>query len=180
MSEMRADRADDGTASITDVLVEPPEVGDGAALWRIARDSKTLDLNSSYAYLLWCRDFRDTSVVLRVDGAVAGYVTGYRRPNQPDTLVVWQVAIDGAQRGAGRASQLLDALVERLRPSGVRYLETTVTAANEPSNRTFTGLAKRWNADCERTELFTADDFPDGHESEFLYRIGPFDSIRRK
>lgn len=37
-------------------------------MWRIARDSGVLDLNSSYAYLLWCTDFPSTSAVARVDG----------------------------------------------------------------------------------------------------------------
>ncbi|MGY5138554.1 diaminobutyrate acetyltransferase, partial [Streptomyces nigrescens] len=40
--------------------LDTPRVEDGAAIWRIARDSKTLDLNSSYSYLLWCRDFAAT------------------------------------------------------------------------------------------------------------------------
>jgi L-2,4-diaminobutyric acid acetyltransferase len=175
MSEIRANRVDGGTPPTTEVSVEAPTPTDGAALWRIARDAKTLDLNSSYAYLLWCRDYADTTAVLRVGGVIGGFVTGYRRPTRPDTLVVWQVAVDAAHRGGGRATMLLDGLVSRLLRSGVRYLETTVTAANEPSNRTFTGLARRWNVACERTELFTADMFPDQHEAEFLYRIGPFE-----
>lgn len=40
-----------------DLRLDHPGVEDGAAIWRIARDSRTLDLNSSYSYLLWCRDF---------------------------------------------------------------------------------------------------------------------------
>src|SRR5437879_5926964 len=47
--------------------LDTPTVEDGAAIWRIARDSQTLDLNSSYSYLLWCRDFARTSVVARDD-----------------------------------------------------------------------------------------------------------------
>lgn len=48
-----------------DLTLDTPRVEDGAAIWRIARDSKALDLNSSYSYLLWCRDFAATSVVAR-------------------------------------------------------------------------------------------------------------------
>ncbi len=90
--------------------LDTPRVDDGAAIWRIARDSKTLDLNSSYSYLLWCRDFAATSVVAR-DGAgePVGFITGYVRPQQPRTLLVWQVAVDEARprprtrrRDAGR------------------------------------------------------------------------------
>ena len=53
-------------------LIEFPTKADGAALWRIARDSQKLDLNTPYAYLLWCRDFADTSVVAKVDGQPVG------------------------------------------------------------------------------------------------------------
>ncbi len=57
---------------------------DGAAIWRIARDSKVLDLNSSYSYLLWCRDFAATSAVARGEnGEPIAFVTGYLRPTAP-------------------------------------------------------------------------------------------------
>lgn len=168
------DRETVGVASI-----EAPRASDGAALWRIARDSETLDLNSSYSYLLWCRDFTDTSVVARIDGEPVGFVTGYLRPTTPDTLMVWQVAVDGAQRGKGLAAALLDGLLHRVIPLGVRYLETTVTEDNTASNRLFDSLAGRWSVREQRTELFGANDFPDGHAPEFLYRIGPFQSARQ-
>lgn len=153
-------------------LIESPTKADGAALWRIARDSKKLDLNSSYAYLLWCRDFADTSVVAKVDGAAVGFVIGYAKQ---DTGFVWQVAVDASQRGKGLAGALLDELFTRLVARGVRYLETTITPDNEASIRLFASFAKRWNATVERTDLFSAADFPseDGkREQEDLYRIG--------
>lgn len=156
-----------------EVSIERPHPVDGAALWRIARDSGTLDANSSYAYLLWCRDFAETSVVARCQGNVVGFVIGYRRPTSPQTLMVWQVAVDASCRGKGVAARLLDGLLDRLRPFGVRYLETTVTADNTASNRLFSSLAARHDADMDRAELFGRADFPDGHDPEFLYRIGP-------
>ena len=63
------------------VLFRSPQIDDGVRLWEIARDSKVLDLNSSYAYLLWCRDFSATSIVAEVDGRVVGFVSGYTRPS---------------------------------------------------------------------------------------------------
>lgn len=97
------------------IRIDRPGVADGAALWRIAGDSGTLDLNSSYSYLLWCRDFADTSVVARDEsGEPVGFVTGYVRPERPDTLLVWQVAVDEAHRGLGLAAALLDGLTARV------------------------------------------------------------------
>ncbi|WP_020669882.1 diaminobutyrate acetyltransferase [Amycolatopsis nigrescens] len=157
-------------------LIESPAKADGAELWRIARDSKKLDLNSPYAYLLWCHDFADTSVVAKVDGQAVGFVIGYRRPSAPDTAVVWQVAVDSSQRGKGLAGALLDALFTRLVRRDVRYLETTITPDNKASIGLFSSFAERWGAALERFDLFAPGDFPDDgeqHEPEDLYRIGP-------
>ncbi|GAA4414320.1 diaminobutyrate acetyltransferase [Actinokineospora soli] len=154
-------------------LIERPSPRDGSALWRIARDSGKLDLNSSYAYLLWCRDFAGTSAVARVDGRVVGFVIGFVRPADPATVVVWQIAVDSSQRGKGLAGALLDHLVERLAERGVRWLETTITPDNTASIALFDALARRWGARREATALFAADAFPDDHDREDLHRIGP-------
>ncbi|MFI2614374.1 diaminobutyrate acetyltransferase [Streptomyces sp. NPDC018584] len=158
--------------------LDSPAVADGAAIWRIARDSKVLDLNSSYSYLLWCRDFAATSVVARgADGEPAGFITGYIRPERPDTLVVWQVAVDHGQRGRGLAGALLDGLTSKVAAErGLASVETTITPGNTASERLFTSYARRHGAQVEREVLFDAGLFPDGgHEPEVLYRIGPLD-----
>jgi diaminobutyrate acetyltransferase len=147
-------------------------MGDGPAIWRLARDCGELDLNSSYAYLLWCRDFAATSVVARIDGGLAGFVTGFRRPQTPDTLLVWQVAVDERCRGRRLGRRMLDALIDGP-GEPPRWLETTVSPGNTASDRMFSSFAAGRGAELERSELFAAEDFPDGHEVELLYRIGP-------
>ncbi|MFI8432192.1 diaminobutyrate acetyltransferase [Streptomyces sp. NPDC079020] len=152
---------------------------DGAAIWRIARDSEVLDLNSSYSYLLWCRDFAATSVVARDEnGEPIAFVTGYIRPDRPDTLVVWQVAVDHGHRGMGLAAKLLDSLTARVAAErGLALVETTVTPDNTASDRLFTSYAQRHDVPLEREVLFDGDLFPeDTHLPEVLYRIGPFHS----
>ncbi|ONI78801.1 diaminobutyrate acetyltransferase [Actinosynnema sp. ALI-1.44] len=155
-------------------VVDVPSTLDGAGMWRLARDSRSLDLNSSYSYLLWCRDFAGTSAVVRVDDEVIGFVTGYLRPNQPDTLVIWQIAISEAHRGRGFAATLLDNLVRR---TGARHLEATVTSDNDASIAMFRALATRWGTGLTGNQLFSAEQFPDDHAPEFLFRIGPFLSV---
>ncbi|MDN0195061.1 diaminobutyrate acetyltransferase [Streptomyces sp. S.PNR 29] len=164
------------TAAQADLQIDRPTVADGAALWRIARDSKTLDLNSSYSYLLWCRDFAATSAVARDErGEPVGFMTGYIRPDRPGTLLVWQVAVDEAHRGRGLAASLLDGLVARaVAEHAVTTLETTIAPGNTASERLFTSFAERRGARLEREVLFDAGLFPDGpHDPEVLYRIGP-------
>jgi L-2,4-diaminobutyric acid acetyltransferase len=152
-----------------------PTVADGAAMWRLAHEVGGLDANTSYAYLLWCRDFSDTSVVARAGDEVVGFTTGYRRPDAPEVLLVWQVAVDPASQGAGVAAGMLDALVAAVRGRGVAHLETTITPQNAASQRLFRSLALRLGAAIEDdSTLFGSDEFPDGHEPEQLIRIGPF------
>ena len=163
-------------ADPAELQISRPSPADGAALWRIARDSKTLDLNSSYSYLLWCRDFASTSAVARdARGEPVGFVTGYVRPDRPRTLLVWQVAVDGAHRGRGLAAALLDGLVARASTAHrITAVETTITPGNTASERLFTSFAERHGAELEREVLFATDLFPDGpHDPEVLYRIGP-------
>ncbi|MFI2781303.1 diaminobutyrate acetyltransferase [Streptomyces sp. ALB3] len=155
--------------------LEEPTVEDGASMWRIARDSRVLDVNSSYSYLLWCRDFAATSVVARDEqGTAVAFATGYIRPQLPGTLVIWQIAVDADRRGRGLAGGMLDHLATRLRSRGVlERLETTISAANKASHQLFLSFAERHGARVERQPLFPARLFPDAHESELLYRIGP-------
>ncbi|MET9389419.1 diaminobutyrate acetyltransferase [Streptomyces sp. NPDC006624] len=164
------------TAVQADPQIDRPTTADGAALWRMAKDSKVLDVNSSYSYLLWCRDFAATSAVARDErGEPMGFITGYVRPESPQTLLVWQVAVDEAHRGRGLAAALLDGLVARTAAErGVTAVETTITPGNTASERLFTSFAERHGARLEREVLFDAGLFPDGpHDPEVLYRIGP-------
>jgi L-2,4-diaminobutyric acid acetyltransferase len=156
---------------VTGVTVTAPSISDGAAMWRLARDSGALDLNSSYAYLLWCRDFAGTSAIATAGGDTVGFVTGYLRPARPDTLVIWQVAVDSRQRRRGVASMLLD---DVLRRTGPAYLETTITADNDASISVFARLAARWGTTVTRSPLLETTWFPDSHPAEDLHRIGPF------
>lgn len=157
-----------------EIEIGRPAVRDGPQLWRIARDSGTLDLNSAYTYMLWCRDFASCSVVARSGTDVTAFITGYLRPDAPDTFVVWQVAVDGAHRGRGLALRMLDHLADRLSPRGARFLEATVTPDNEPSRRLFAAFARGRDAELDTHELFAAELFPEEHAPEFLLRIGPF------
>jgi diaminobutyrate acetyltransferase len=154
------------------VVLDHPSLADGAALWRIARDSRALDLNSSYSYLLWCRDFARTSVVARSSEGACGFVTGYLRPDAPDTLMVWQVAVDASRRGEGLARRMLDHVVDHA-PERPRWLETTITADNAASIALFGAFAHARRAQVHSESLLAAPLFPDGHDAEVLYRIGP-------
>ncbi|WP_231635143.1 diaminobutyrate acetyltransferase [Luteipulveratus halotolerans] len=155
----------------TTTAFRPPTVADGGELWRIATDSKTLDVNTSYAYLLWARDYARTSILAEVDGSPAGFVTGYVRPDAPHTLMIWQVAVDDAYRGQRIALRMLQALTDQV--GDVTTMETTITDDNAASIGLFTRFAQERGASISRHDLFESAHFPDDHDAERLYRIGP-------
>ncbi|GAA3959171.1 diaminobutyrate acetyltransferase [Gordonia caeni] len=144
-------------------------VDDGMRLWEIARDSQVLDVNSSYAYVLWCHDFPDTSIVAESDGGVVGFVTGYRKPSRPDVLMIWQVAVDADQRGRGIAARMLVELFERCRAEGVTSMQTTISPDNDGSKHLFASAAKTLGLGFRSESLFAATLFPDAHQPEDLY-----------
>lgn len=153
-----------------------PVVADGAALWRLARDSGALDLNSPYYYLAFSARFARSSIVAEENGRVLGFVTGLLDPDDA-TLFVWQVGVDAAARGRGIASRMLDALLESESCRGVRRLDTTVTPSNHASLALFRGLARRWDAEIEESIFLRSEDFPseERHEQERLLSIGPLE-----
>lgn len=155
--------------------LRPPRPGDGAALHDLVRRSPPLDANSCYAYLLHGLHFADTCVLAENSEGAAAYISAYLPPGRPDTLFVWQVAVDARHRGRGLARALLDHLLERPACDRVRWLETTVSASNTASRRLFEGLARDRGCACTVSDLFAATDFGAAtHEAEPLYRIGPF------
>ncbi|MCE6995242.1 diaminobutyrate acetyltransferase [Saccharothrix sp. S26] len=165
-----------GGPTSSQITFRRPRVADGAAMWRIARDSGGLDVNSPYSYLLWCRDFPATSAVGCLDGEVVAFATGYRRPDEPDTLFVWQVAVAGGHRRRRVGLGLLDALVAQATRSGpVTFVEATVTPGNPASRRLFESFAAARGCDLRTRPLFGAPDFASAasHEDEVLHRIGP-------
>jgi L-2,4-diaminobutyric acid acetyltransferase len=154
----------------TELEIGAPVAGDGGRIWEVARAAGGLDVNTSYAYVLWVRDFASTTAVARDGDRVAAYCTGYLRPEAPDTYFVWQVAVhpDYRKRGLGRA--VLDELVAR---TGARALEATVTPGNLASQRLFAAFAQAHGATLETSPLFAASDFPDEHDPEDLLHIAP-------
>lgn len=159
---------------MTPLELRPPVLADGAALWELAQRAGGLDVNSSYAYVLWCRDFAATSVLALDGGSPAGFVTGYVRPDDPDVLMVWQVAVSPDHRRRGVAAAMLDHVVGVLRSRGCTHLETTVTPGNEASRAMFASLASRWGVGLDVSPLFGSGHFPDPHDPEELLRLGPF------
>mgnify|MGYP001235036418 CR=1 FL=1 len=157
------------------VVFEKPTVEDGAAMWELVNNS-TLDQNSAYKYIMMAEYFAETCVVAKDGDKLVGFVTAFIPPERQDVIFVWQVGVDPSQRGKGIASKLLNALIDRKACQDVRYLEATVTPSNNASQSLFRRLARSHNTECEVSECFAEDLFPEeGHEPELTFRVGPIE-----
>lgn len=149
-------------------------------MFRIVEESKVLDVNSAYSYLMWSKYFSNTSIVAETEnGDLIGFVSGFLQPESLDTLFVWQVAVDSTYRGNGLATTLIHQLLSQLENEKVNYLEATVTPSNTASSNLFKGMAKKYQTHCTIFECFSEEQFPtEGHEAELTYRIGPINKLR--
>lgn len=162
--------------------LRPPCPGDGNELHRLVSACPPLDLNSLYAYLLLSHHFSATSVVAEDShGSIVGYISGYRKPEDPTVLFIWQVAVHPDARGQSLASRMLDNLLDRQSAGSVRFIETSITPSNRASWKLFRSAARRWIAPCAESPLFSEEEFgSQNHEREDLLRIGPFNNQRRE
>lgn len=163
---------------MTTATFRVPSIDDGADIWRMVDEAAALDDNSSYAYFMACRNFSATSVVAEVDGEIAGMVTAYPLPSDPQILFVWQVGVREKFQGMGIAAGMLEEILNREDCAGVRFIETTIGTGNDASEALFNRVAASFNADITETEVYKDELFPGAeHEAERLFVIGPITRV---
>ncbi|MCC5844393.1 MAG: diaminobutyrate acetyltransferase [Verrucomicrobia bacterium] len=160
------------------LLFRSPKLEDGAAVHALIKACPPLDLNSAYMYFLVCDHFRETTVLAEANGALLGCVTAYIRPDRPDTLFIWQVAVHRDARGQGLGRRMLEAAADRGAAAGARWMETTISPSNTASRRLFAAWAESRGLTLEETAYlepghFIAAGDEAAHEAERLFRIGP-------
>ncbi|MFC5651080.1 diaminobutyrate acetyltransferase [Paenibacillus solisilvae] len=163
-----------------ELLLGKPSASDGVRVWRLVKEVGSLDLNSVYSYIMLCDIFRDTCILAVKDDAVIGFVSAYRRPDRPQTLFVWQIAVASSLRGRGLGKRMLRELLGRKENADIRYVESTIGPDNTASWRLFLRLADEKGGQSDVSECYPAKFFPEvsAHEPELLLRIGPF--IKKK
>jgi L-2,4-diaminobutyric acid acetyltransferase len=155
------------------VVFRTPVPGDGLAVWRLVENTPGLDSNSPYYYTLWFKDFAESSLVATVDGEVVGFITGYRRPDAPDTYFVWQTAVSPRHGIPFLGVKLFQAAADRQVGTGARFVEASVSAENKAIIMVLKQYGKKYSASIQTEVLFPSSMFPDSHHDEVLYRIGP-------
>ena len=136
-----------------------------------------MDLNSKYAYFLLCDHFAQSSIVCRDisdQEQVVGFIGGYRKPAEPETLFVWQIAVDEKYRGHGLSHMMLDRLLQVHNPVSVKSVEATYTPSNKASYNFFSKFAENKKALVKVDEYLSDKHFGEGndaHEAEQLIKI---------
>ncbi len=162
-------------SSSQNIELRMPTLVDGMSVFRLIQRCPPLDTNSSYCNLLQSGHFSTTSVAAELNKELVGFISGYRLPDRPGTLFIWQVAVDERARGLGLASRMLVHILNRPSCHGIKHLETTITQDNQPSWSLFKSLAKRLDTKLQSSEYMDKETHFDGqHDSESLVRIGPF------
>ncbi|MFW2589344.1 diaminobutyrate acetyltransferase [Sagittula sp. SSi028] len=157
-----------------------PVAEDGAAIWDLVRACKPLDENSIYCNLLQCDHFADTCVLAELDGAVIGWVSGYVKPSEPDTLFVWQVAVGEAARGMGLGGKMLSHLLNREACADVDRLQTTITSDNDASWGLFRKFARTTGGELSHTPHYKQAEHFDGRaKTENMVTIAFAEAVKR-
>ena len=152
--------------------LRPPNKSDGLAIHRLIEQCPPLDTNSSYCNFVQIEHFRETCVVAEKNDEIVGFLSGHVIPSRPDTLFVWQVAIDASVRGEGLALSLLHHLLSRKSLQSIHYLETSITKSNKSSWALFNKL-DRLHQDSGQVSVFLDHQthFGGTKETEHLFRI---------
>lgn len=162
------------------IKLRKPDLNDGADIHNLIKNSKPLDVNSLYCYLLICGHFDETSVVVQHEGSVKGFISAYIHPKKDDTLFIWQVAVDSSLRKMGLAMRMVMVILGRDAAKKIRYIETTVSPSNKPSSEFFKSLASTLKTGLTKETFITESMFGgENHEEEILFRIGPFETPGR-
>ncbi|MCA9038963.1 MAG: diaminobutyrate acetyltransferase [Planctomycetaceae bacterium] len=161
-----------------ELILRQPTPQDAAWIWRLVRETGVLDQNSCYLYLLLCRDFSKSCIVAEECSRLVGFITGYRIPEFPTTLFIWQVGVSQSARRRGIALRMLSALVNHCQAQEkLEFLEATVTKENQASRQLFDKYARENGLSLEEESGFTESDFSFGnHQAEPRLRIGPLKS----
>ncbi|REK77051.1 diaminobutyrate acetyltransferase [Paenibacillus paeoniae] len=155
------------------VIYRKPTIEDGQGIWKLVKRAGGLDVNSAYCYLMLCDMFSETCCIAEQDGRMCGFLSAFRKPEQPDTLFVWQIAVDPVRRGNGIGSLLLKEVISRNSNDTIHYIEATISPGNMASRSLFVSMARELESECKISERYEASMFPEAHETELMFRIGP-------
>ena len=160
------------------IQIKSPDSDYGYQISELIKNSPPLDLNSTYLYFIQSHYFNKTcAIAVNEIDRVIGFVSGFQDPRKKDTLFIWQVAISKDARGNGLASKLIHFILQE--HPHMQFIETTITKDNTSSISLFNKISQELNTNIiEEPFLDKSKHFLNQHDSENLFRIGPFKILK--
>ena len=160
------------------IRIQKPTISYALEIENLVRNSPPLDLNSTYHYFIQSHYFNETcAIAINEIDQVVGFVSGFQDPKKSDTLFIWQVAISKDARGNGLASKLIHFILQE--HPHMQFIETTITKDNASSISLFNKISRELNTNIiEEPFLDKSKYFLNQHDSENLFRIGPFKILK--
>ena len=160
------------------IQIKNPDSDYGYQISELIKNSPPLDLNSTYLYFIQSHYFNKTcAIAVNEIDRVIGFVSGFQDPRKKDTLFIWQVAISKDARGNGLASKLIHFILQE--HPHMQFIETTITKNNTSSISLFNKISQELNTNIiEEPFLDKTKHFLNQHDSENLFRIGPFKILK--
>ena len=160
------------------IQIKNPDFDYGYQISELIKNSPPLDLNSTYLYFIQSHYFNKTcAIAVNEIDRVIGFVSGFQDPRKKDTLFIWQVAISKDARGNGLASKLIHFILQE--HPHMQFIETTITKDNTSSISLFNKISQELNTNIiEEPFLDKTKHFLNQHDSENLFRIGPFKILK--
>ena len=160
------------------IQIKNPDSYYGYQISELIKNSPPLDLNSTYLYFIQSHYFNKTcAIAVNEIDRVIGFVSGFQDPRKKDTLFIWQVAISKDARGNGLASKLIHFILQE--HPHMQFIETTITKDNTSSISLFNKISQELNTNIiEEPFLDKTKHFLNQHDSENLFRIGPFKILK--
>ena len=160
------------------IQIKNPDSDYGYQISELIKNSPPLDLNSTYLYFIQSHYFNKTcAIAVNEIDRVIGFVSGFQDPRKKDTLFIWQVAISKDARGHGLASKLIHFILQE--HPHMQFIETTITKDNTSSISLFNKISQELNTNIiEEPFLDKTKHFLNQHDSENLFRIGPFKILK--
>ena len=124
------------------IELRAPIPTDGDALHGLLAATSLLEGNTIQCSLLQCGHFAKTSVAACLHKELAGFVSAYCPPNEPDSLFVWQIVVAESVRGSGLAKKMLNWLIAQPSTESVVRLTTVVTLNHFASMALFESFAR--------------------------------------
>lgn len=159
----------DASAKLT---LRKPSKSDGNRITQFIHNHPSLDTNSSYCHFLQSSHFKNTCIIAEKNNEILGFISGYKKPEEPNTLFIWQMAVAPDYRGKGLALIMLSSILTRKEHSHLAALEATITQSNKSSWRVFEKLDEICGGFGHvSTFLDENEHFNGNYDTEFLYRI---------